>query len=78
MDPNVHCNTVYNSQNMLLLSCFSRVRLPATHRWQPTRLLCPWDSPGKNIGVGCHFLLQDMEATQMSTDKGTDKEDVVI
>ena len=28
------------------------------HRWQPTRLLCPWDSPGKNAGVGCHFLLQ--------------------
>ena len=28
------------------------------HRWQPTRLPCPWDSPGKNIGVGCHFLLQ--------------------
>ena len=24
---------------------------------QPTRLLCPWDFPGKNIGVGCHFLL---------------------
>ena len=24
----------------------------------PTRLLCPWDSPGENIGVGCHFLLQ--------------------
>ena len=28
------------------------------HRWQPTGLLCPWDSPGKNTGVGCHFLLQ--------------------
>ena len=28
------------------------------HRWQPTRLSRPWDSPGKNIGVGCHFLLQ--------------------
>ena len=28
------------------------------HRQQPTRLLCPWDSPGKNTGVGCHFLLQ--------------------
>ena len=28
------------------------------HRRQPTRLPCPWDSPGKNIGVGCHFLLQ--------------------
>jgi len=25
---------------------------------QPTRPLCPWDSPGKNTGVGCHFLLQ--------------------
>ena len=28
---------------------------------QPTRLLCPWDSPGKNTGVGCHFLLQCMK-----------------
>ena len=28
------------------------------HRRQPTRLCCPWDSPGKNTGVGCHFLLQ--------------------
>ena len=25
---------------------------------QPSRLLCPWDSPGKDTGVGCHFLLQ--------------------
>ena len=28
------------------------------HRWQLTRLLRTWDSPGKNTGVGCHFLLQ--------------------
>ena len=28
------------------------------HRWQPTRLPHPWDSPGKNTGMGCHFLLQ--------------------
>ena len=28
------------------------------HRRQPTRLTRPWDSPGKNTGVGCHFLLQ--------------------
>ena len=28
------------------------------HRWQPTRLPHPWDPPGKNTGVGCHFLLQ--------------------
>ena len=31
------------------------------HRQQPTRLRRPWDSPGKNTGVGCHFLLQWMK-----------------
>ena len=31
------------------------------HRWQLTRLPHPWDSPGKNTGVGCHFLLQCMK-----------------
>ena len=31
------------------------------HRWQPTRLPRPWDSPGKNTGAGCHFLLQCMK-----------------
>ena len=31
------------------------------HRRQPTRLPYPWDSPGKNTGVGCHFLLQCMK-----------------
>ena len=31
-------------------------------RRQLTRLLCPWDSPGKNAGVGCHFLLKCMHA----------------
>ena len=31
------------------------------HRRQPTRLPCPWDSPGKNTGVGYHFLLQCMK-----------------
>ena len=44
-----------------MLSHFSRVRLCATHRRQPTRLPHPWDSPGKNTGVGCHFLLQCMK-----------------
>ena len=29
-----------------------------THGLQPARLLCPWDFPGKNSGVSCHFLLQ--------------------
>ena len=36
------------------------------HRRQPTRLCCPWDSPGKNTGVGCHFLLQCMKVKSES------------
>ena len=36
------------------------------HRQQPTGLPCPWDSPGKNTGVGCHFLLQCMEVKNES------------
>ena len=35
-------------------------------RWQPTRLLRPWDSPGKNAGVRCHFLLQCMKVKSES------------
>ena len=36
------------------------------HRWQPTRLPYPWDSPGKNTGMGCHFLLQCMKVKSKS------------
>ena len=36
------------------------------HRQKPTRLFCPWDSPGKNTGVGCHFLLQSMKVKSES------------
>ena len=36
------------------------------HRRQPTRLPCPWDSPGKNTGVGFHFLLQCMKVRSES------------
>ena len=36
------------------------------HRWQPTRLPHPWDSSGKNTGVGCHFLLQCMKVKSES------------
>ena len=36
------------------------------HRRQPTRMLHPWDSPGKNTGVGCHFLLQCMKGKSES------------
>ena len=44
----------YNIAAKSLQSCLTL----QPHRWQPTRLPCPWDSPGKNTGVGCHFLLQ--------------------
>ena len=36
------------------------------HGLQPTRLLCPWNFPGKSTGVGCHFLLQGIFPTQGS------------
>ena len=36
------------------------------HRQQPTSLPRPWDSPGKNTGVGCHFLLQCMKVKSES------------
>ena len=36
------------------------------HRRQPTRLPRPWDSPGKNTGVGCHFFLQHMQVKSES------------
>ena len=55
-----------DSTYILLLSHFSRVRLCATHRQQPTRLPCPWDSPDKNTGVGCHFLLQRVKVKSES------------
>ena len=37
-----------------------------TYGLWPPRLLCPWDSPGENTGVGCHFLLQGIFQTQGS------------
>ena len=46
---------------MVLLLLLSRSVMSDSgrpRRWQPTRLSRPWDSPGKNTGVGCHFLLQ--------------------
>ena len=42
----------------------SRVQLSVTLWTVATKLLCPWDSSGKNVGVGCHFLLQGIIPTQ--------------
>ena len=52
--------------SLLLLSHFSHVQLWRPQRRQPTRLLHPWDSPVKNTGVGCHFLLQCMQVKSES------------
>ena len=47
------------------MKSLSRVQLFATPLTEkPTMLLCPWDFPGKNTGVGCHFLLQGVFLTQ--------------
>ena len=51
---------------LLLLSHLLGSTLCDPHRWQPTRLPHPWDSPGKNTGVGCHFLLQCREVKSES------------
>ena len=49
---------------MCVLSCFSHVQLFATLWTIACKLLWPKDSPGKNTGVGCHFLLQKIFPTQ--------------
>ena len=51
-------------QLLLLLTRFSHAQ--SVWRWQPIRLLHPWDSPGKNSGVGCYFLLQCMKVKRES------------
>jgi hypothetical protein len=51
---------------LLLLSHFIVSDSVRPHRRQPTRLPGPWDSPGKNTGVGCHFLLQCMKVKSES------------
>ena len=61
---NPSSNPTYST--LLLLSRFRCVWLCGPHRWQPTRLHRPWDSPGKNTGVGCHFLLQCMKVKSAS------------
>ena len=48
-----------------MLGCFSHVQLFVT-LWAVTKLLCPWDSPGKNAVVGCHVLLWGIALTQGS------------
>ena len=65
-EQDVCCDPIFDKQCflnvsimlLLLLSCFSPVRLCATPQTQPIRPHCPLDSAGKDTGIGCHFLLQ--------------------
>ena len=50
--------------NIVCAQALTHVRPFATPWLQPTRLLCPWNSPGKNTGVGCHALLYGIFPTQ--------------
>ena len=50
-----------------MLSCSVVSDSLRSHGLQPTRIPCPWDSPGKNIGMGCHFLLQGIPPTQAAS-----------
>ena len=59
-------NSTFICHKRLVLSCFSHVQLFVTHGYQHARLLCLWDSPGKNTGVGSHSILQRIFLTQGS------------
>ena len=74
-------SSMWNMNQMMCLVCWSfAYSLWSEAKWsrsvmsdslrpcglQPTRLLCPWDSPGKNTGVSCHFLLQGIFPNQGS------------
>ena len=73
----VHCSIIYNSQDMEVTYVSIDRWKAINKKWcvcvcmyvyiyglQPIRLHCPWDSPGKNTGVGCHALLQMIFLTQ--------------
>ena len=51
---------------MYQFSSVSRVQVLRPYGLLPARLLCPWDFPGKNTGVGCHALLQGIFPIQCS------------
>ena len=58
--------TMFKQMLLLLLSRFSRVQLCVTPQTAAHQASRPWDSPGKNTGVGCHFLLQGMKVKNES------------
>ena len=65
-DKGLACKRIKNSYNSLMRVWLLVSDSVRPHKLQPARLLCPWDSPGKNTEVGCHFLLQEIFLTQGS------------
>ena len=65
-----HINRMHPWHDMMKMALYLLRVCVLGHLWpfglQPTRLLCPWDCPGKNTGVGCHFPLQGIFQTQGS------------
>ena len=57
---------IYGYELLLLLVASVVSDSVRPHRRQPTRLPHPWDSPGKNTGVSCHFCLQCMKVKRES------------
>ena len=67
------CLTYFTKYDNLCYCCCCLVTSVVSNsvrldRRQPTRLPRPWDSPGKNTGVGCHFLLQCRKVKSESED----------
>ena len=56
--------SIYFCSNTSVCSCSAVSGSLRPHGLQSARLLCPWDSPDKSTGVGCHFLLQGIFPTQ--------------
>ena len=61
-----HIGDAFCHQSRHLCVCVCSVMFDSVQPHGPTRFLCPQDFPGKNTGVGCHFLLQGIFPTQVS------------
>ena len=65
---NANQNHYINFLNVLVfkvkVKSLSHIQLLRSHQLYPTSLLCPWDFPSKNTGVGWHFLLQEIFLTR--------------
>ena len=61
---------LYHVEDVLLFLCMLSCSVMSTslhpHGLQPTRLFCPWNFPGEAVGMGCHFLLQEIIPIQGS------------